>query len=141
MTTYGCSGTSLLEVSAHTTVGFSAKLNGIKHLISGNHDRTHPMHRKAHVAIPKYAEYFQSIQSSARHRLNGTEMLLSHFPYSGDHTSEERYAQWRLPDYGVPLLHGHVHAAWISKEHQLNVGWDHQPLWSAGDIAEWLATG
>ncbi len=37
-------------------------------------------------------------------------VLLSHFPYVGDR-GQERYAQWRLKDEGLPLLHGHTHSA------------------------------
>lgn len=46
---------------------------------------------------------------------------------TGDHTSEERYTQWRLPNLGAPLIHGHVHAEWRTRDRMLNVGVDHWP--------------
>src|SRR5690606_8522532 len=44
-------------------------------------------------------------------KLAGRDFLLSHFPYQGDHTDEPRYRQWRLPNLGEALLHGHTHRA------------------------------
>lgn len=80
------------------------------HLVFGNHDAGHPMHRTAYRAYDDYAE-FDSVQPFARRRgPNKTSLLLSHFPYAGDHTEEERYPQWRLPDLGDPLIHGHTHS-------------------------------
>ncbi|WGH20351.1 phosphoesterase [Arthrobacter phage MaGuCo] len=85
-----------------------ARLPGIKHLVLGNHDRAHPMHRDAYRQAAQYGGVFASVQASARRRIQGQEVLLSHFPYDRD-WGETRYAQWRLPDLGVPLLHGHTH--------------------------------
>lgn len=36
-------------------------------------------------------------------------VVLSHFPYTGDHTAEDRLDAWRLKDAGLWLLHGHTH--------------------------------
>ena len=63
-----------------------------------------------------------------------TRVLLSHFPYAGDSHDEDRYAQFRLRDEGIPLLHGHEsfrerrtkHGTW-----HINVGvdwWDYAPV-------------
>lgn len=81
---------------------------GDKHLVAGNHDPVHPMHRDAHKHHG--SDVLRSAAQSARRRINGTEVLLSHFPYSGDHTERQRFDQWRLPDHGVPILHGHSHS-------------------------------
>lgn len=86
-----------------------AGLPGEKHLILGNHDPAHPMHRDAHRKLRLYAEVFASVAQSARRRIGGREVLLSHFPYENDR-GEPRYTQWRLRDEGVPLLHGHTHS-------------------------------
>ncbi len=40
--------------------------------------------------------------------MEGTEVLLSHFPYHRDR-GEARHTQWRLPNEGRWLLHGHTH--------------------------------
>lgn len=103
-----------------------SELNGTLHLITGNHDAVWPGHREAHKVQALWLTRFASIQPFARRRIDGQEVLLSHFPYagSGDHTDEERYRQYRLPDLGLLLLHGHVHAAWKRCGRMLNVGVD-----------------
>lgn len=128
--------------------GVVERLNGTLHLVSGNHDGTHPMHRDAHKRLPGYGTVFASIQPAGRHRLpDGTEVLLNHFPYAGDHAEVQRYDQWRLPDLGVPLLCGHVHDAWqrsLSPRGtvQVNVGLDHRPIpWAADDLVSVIASG
>ena len=101
---------------------------GEKHLVAGNHDRVHPMYRDAHKWQPLYLEVFQSVQPFARRRIGGHTALLSHLPYRGDHTTEERYNQYRLRDEGEWLLHGHTHsrASFLPHVHQrqLHVGVD-----------------
>lgn len=89
-------------------LGVLAGLPGVKHLVLGNHDRAHPMHRDAYRQQAAYLDVFASVQASARRRIQGREVLLSHFPYDRDR-DEFRFAQWRLADLGVPLLHGHTH--------------------------------
>lgn len=83
-------------------------LPGEKHLILGNHDAAHPMHRNAHTQLRKYLEVFASVASAATRKIDGQYVLLSHFPYERDR-DEIRYPQWRLRDEGLPLLHGHTH--------------------------------
>lgn len=84
-------------------------LPGEKHLIAGNHDSCHPLNRNAAKALPKYLEAFASVQSAARFKGFGIDVLLSHFPYTRDRGDETRYPQWRLPNLGEWLLHGHTH--------------------------------
>ena len=84
------------------------RLPGVKHLILGNHDRAHPMHRDAYRQQAQYLDVFASVQTAARRRIRGREVLLSHFPYDRDRDTF-RFAQWRLRDEGVALLHGHTH--------------------------------
>lgn len=95
-----------------------AALPGEKHMVWGNHDQGHPMHRNAHRKARLYvtglgSSPFASAQSAARRRVGGREVLLSHFPYTGDTDGRrsDRYGQWRLRNEGVPLLHGHTHSA------------------------------
>ncbi|AYR01542.1 phosphoesterase [Arthrobacter phage Seahorse] len=100
-------------------------LPGTKHLILGNHDSAHPMHRNAHRQQRRYFDAFDSVQTAARHKIEGSEFVLSHFPYQGDHADrEDRYTQWRLRDDGLPLIHGHVHDEWLVRGRQINVGVD-----------------
>lgn len=101
-----------------------ADLPGSKHLISGNHDRCHPMHRDAHNWQARYLKVFDSVQPFARRRIGGRNVLLSHFPYMADR-GEPRYVQWRLRDQGEFLLHGHTHSPmqWTSLR-EIHVGVD-----------------
>jgi calcineurin-like phosphoesterase family protein len=106
-------------------------LPGDKHLIAGNHDSCHPMHRDSHRWQRKYLTAFDSVQPFARRRIDGTAVLLSHFPYSKDRF-EVRYTQWRLRDEGEWLLHGHTHQADQRLEgREIHVGvdaWDFTPV-------------
>jgi calcineurin-like phosphoesterase family protein len=114
-----------LAVSAPTAaLELIAELPGTKHLIAGNHDRCHPMHRDAHNWQRRYLEVFDSVQPFARRRIAGRQVMLSHFPFSGDHTFEDRYTQYRLRDEGAWLLHGHTHSMSKGEGRQIHVGAD-----------------
>ena len=114
-----------------------AKLNGTKHLITGNHDGTFSGSRTAYKDLRHYLELFETVQSTARRRHNGVEYLLSHFPYEGDTAGRqvERCDQYRLRDLGVPLVHGHTHRNRVVTRssrgtQQIHVGFDawHRPV-------------
>lgn len=84
---------------------------GVKHLVPGNHCRVHPHHRDSHRWQRTFMELaFESVQPFARRRIDGQDVLLSHFPYVGDSGPEERYTQYRLPCEGLPIIHGHTHS-------------------------------
>ncbi|WP_280505785.1 hypothetical protein [Nocardia farcinica] len=119
---------------------------GIKHLVSGNHDETHPMRSRAHKRMRRWLDVFETVQSVATLRIAGQRVLLSHFPYrddpDGDHAPESRHAEWRMPDTGQWLLHGHTHSHIQVRGRQIHVGLDaHQlrpvPLpWVADTISK-----
>lgn len=113
-------------------------LAGRKHLISGNHDKTHPLHRDAHRQIQRFmGGGWDSVQTQAMHRVGGHRIMLSHFPYEGDRGAE-RYSEWRLKDTGHPLLHGHVHTEWLFRGRQFNVGQDFAPgLITQAEVIMW----
>lgn len=97
------------------------------HLVAGNHDTCHPMHRNSQKEQHKYLRVFDSVQAFTKIRHNRRDILLSHFPYTGDHTEEERFNQWRLRNYGQPLVHGHTHQTSpqdAARPHQVCVSWD-----------------
>lgn len=101
-----------------------ANLLGRKHLLGGNHDACHPMHRDAHKYQRRYLEVFDSVQTMARRRIAGHDVLLSHFPYAADR-GEARYTQYRLADEGRWLLHGHTHQNHVmTSDHEIHVGLD-----------------
>jgi calcineurin-like phosphoesterase family protein len=86
-----------------------ARLNGRKQLITGNHDLCWPGHRDSRKHQRRWLEVFESVQAFAKIRLDSRMVLLSHFPYEGDHVGEDRATQYRLRDEGAWLLHGHTH--------------------------------
>lgn len=115
------------------------KLPGTKHLIAGNHDAVSSIHREGWKFQKQFLESFESVQQFGRVRVQGQNILMSHFPYLGsgsDHTDDVRYTQYRLPDEGDILLHGHTHSS--QKFHisdndslQIHVGvdaWDLAPV-------------
>ena len=108
------------------------ELNGHLILVAGNHDQCHPMHSNWRKAMPKYRDAgFEEIVPFVTRKIGKHRVLLSHFPYTADHTDEPRYGQYRLPDLGMPLIHGHTHQPTRENGHQLHVGmdaWDFTPV-------------
>lgn len=116
------------------------RLNGVKHLVTGNHDPVWPGHRDSRKHQRRWFDVFESVQAFAKARIDGRTVLLSHLPYlgQGDHTAEERHTQFRLHDEGAWLLHGHTHSKErLDGPRSVHVGldaWDLRPV-SEGDIA------
>lgn len=102
------------------------------HLILGNHDKPHPLYRDSHKHLRTYMDTFESVQTMARRKIAGQSVMLSHFPYTGDHTETHRHLQYRLRDAGSWLIHGHVHSAerWDG-DRQIHVGVD---AWRDGPV-------
>jgi calcineurin-like phosphoesterase family protein len=113
-----------------------SRLRGEKHLITGNHDPVWPGHRDSYKKQRRWLETFASVQPFARRRVGkGRSYLLSHFPYQGDHQDEDRYSEYRLPDTGLWVIHGHVHNEWAERGRQINVGVDARD-WRPVNMAE-----
>lgn len=95
------------------------QLPGQKILIRGNHDS-------------KYVrKLFKTVLLEAVLEIAKTPVRLSHYPYRGDHTGEERFLERRPPDDGKWLIHGHVHNAWKQDGKQICVSvenWDYKPV-------------
>lgn len=109
--------TSTLYVLGDVTLGHILKYTDLplpmyKHLITGNHDQLVDASLKnPHLnSFRNYLEIFDTISNRAEIRTSGLRIQLSHYPYAGDHTEEDRYDQLRLPDLGNPLIHGHSHS-------------------------------
>lgn len=87
---------------------------GRKHLIAGNHDPVFAQHSDYRAALKRWHDsgVFDTIQQHGTVKVAGEKLLMSHFPYLrvGDRVSKGgvKYQQWRLPDYGALLLHGHT---------------------------------
>lgn len=114
-----------------------ARLNGIKHLVMGNHDRlfvdpeVKNLEKAAKYAArfrPAYEEVFDFIEEGTSEAaaellliptikvnlwrgINSASSVLrmSHFPYTGDSHDKPRYDLIRPKDDGKVLLHGHTH--------------------------------
>lgn len=116
----------------------TARLNGHKYLILGNHDGSEAKMTRAGFTV---------LGSQSSVYFAGRKFNLSHFPYAMS-PWERRWAQFKgwlrdrpfqpsrheasfPPNDGRWLLCGHVHAAWKIKGRQINVGvdqWDYRPI-------------
>jgi len=101
---------------------------GTKHLIAGNHDPVGPWDRRAVKKLPEWLKYFETVQPYLRRKLNGQNLLLSHFPYQswgdGPERDGSRFDQYRLLELDLPLLHGHTHGTERAHGNMLHVGVD-----------------
>ena len=134
------------------------------HLIAGNHDSVSSTHRKGYTRQRRFLEVFESVQQFGRVRIHGQDVLMSHYPYArsgdGPDRGEARYLEYRLPDEGLPLIHGHTHQGapfggvwepyrrdetgrillgWKPDLSQFCVSWDaHRRLVTEHDLNQWL---
>lgn len=114
-----------------------AHLNGIIHLVTGNHDRlfTDPetknfdkLNRYKDRFRPEYQRVFKFIEEgnekaaaellfipeikvdlTTKKNSSSSVLRMSHFPYTGDSHDKPRYDTIRPKDDGKVLLHGHTH--------------------------------
>lgn len=123
------------------------RLNGYRIGVIGNHDRLFSTYSQTHRAKfdPLYREVFDRIigEEGGTVDIGGRTFRFSHFPYTGDHTPDDRHSKVRPVDTGMPLIHGHTH----SKDKvtfsnrgtmQIHVGqdaWDFRPV-SVAQIME-----
>lgn len=114
-------------------------------LVPGNHDNCHKMFKPWQKAVPMYEDAgFRIMDSQETVTINGTEVLVCHFPYRGDSQFEDRYSGNRPDDLGQWLLHGHVHSPHVTTNlhpRQIHVGvdaWDMRPA-TEDEIAEIIA--
>lgn len=104
-------------------------LNGRKVLLPGNHDKCWHGHRKSsgpqRFLDAGFAEVITDAYELPVTFIGDHRLFMCHFPYSGDHTEEDRYDDQRPQDDGHTwILHGHVHEAWLQRGRQINVGLD-----------------
>jgi calcineurin-like phosphoesterase family protein len=123
-----------------------AAMNGRSYLLCGNHDR--PVQRpKQHgqwIERYLYEGGFSGVitEDSITITLpSGIEVLASHYPYAGDSSPTERFADRRPVDQGGWLIHGHVHHKWQVNGRQINVGvdvWNYEPV--PGEVIDALVS-
>lgn len=98
-------------------------------LIRGNHDHSGRIRDVGFADVVDELDLF----------IGPNLVTLSHYPYRGDHTKEERYLDRRPKDVGQWLLHGHTHSTKrINRaERMIHVGvdaWQYSPVQEADII-------
>lgn len=129
------------------------RLNGYIIAKLGNHDR--PFMKNENSQDDYWWERYRGVFDEVRHwqdeqtvLLNGQEFVTSHFPYTGDHTPDDRHSGARPEDYGLPLIHGHTHSTdkltySSNGTPQIHVGqdaWDYRPV-HEDEVMNLLVTG
>lgn len=113
------------------------RLNGEHHLIAGNHDSCHFLHYKKRLEKGAKMKQlyldagFKTISIDKDIEINGKIVRMHHMPYASDHPQDTRFQEHRPKDFGLWLLHGHVHCHWLKNGKQINVGvdvWDYKPV-------------
>jgi len=110
------------------------RLQGTIHLIAGNHDHCHSVHRKPQNRKKYYDAGFKTINEELiiEFPVLG-KVRLHHMPYFNTEEPKLKYADIRPKEDGMILLHGHVHKAfkYNATKKMLNVGvdvWDYAPV-------------
>ncbi|WP_349885564.1 metallophosphoesterase [Microbacterium sp. WHRI 7836] len=130
------------------SLALTARLNGRRFLVPGNHDRVSPA-TQSKRSIERFRPLYEAagwtvlpeVIEGTRH---GYRLLASHYPYAGDSQDADRHTAHRPGwDDGVPLLHGHTHARdHGANGHQFHVGVDahgYAPI-PFTVIDEWIRT-
>ena len=121
------------------------RLNGEITLVTGNHDRNFRLGKRSAGLEPdewdeRYKQFGFAHVVPGNLALSGFEgmepVMLSHFPYTGDHFDGDRFEEVRAKDSGLPIVHGHTHAhttiTYSARETlQIHVGvdsWNFRPV-------------
>lgn len=101
------------------TVKLFSGLTGNKMFVPGNHDKIFSG-ANSQARIERFTPLYEAAGFTIMPENTSTtletswgvqEVLLSHFPYSGDsHSTVDRYAKNRFIDEGLPIIHGHTHS-------------------------------
>lgn len=128
------------------TLPLIGRLNGYKVLVPGNHDRVFSGEKQAKRDrfLPEYEKVFQKVHAEkiwVKFRDENRWAQASHFPYQGDSHGEDRHADKRPLDNGLPLIHGHVHESWKHNGRMFNVGVDVNNFFpvSEDEIVDWIS--
>ncbi|MGB4778165.1 metallophosphoesterase [Microbacterium sp.] len=112
------------------SLALTARLNGQRFLVPGNHDRLSTA-TQSKRAIERFLPLYEAagwtiLPEVIRGTRHGYRLLASHYPYAGDSQETDRHTAHRPRwDDGMPLLHGHTHARDHGPhEYQFHVGVD-----------------
>lgn len=128
------------------------RLNGRKILLTGNHDGcwhyarygdNEKTARKIAIWRQRYEDVGIDILNNSVYydwQFGDVPVTICHFPAYGDHTEEERYTHCRPIDNGQPLIHGHIHNAWLVNGGQVNIGVDRHNFtpWAEDELVAFL---
>lgn len=112
------------------SIALTARLNGRRLLVPGNHDRVSPATQSKRAIerfLPMYeAAGWEILPEVIEGTRRGYGILASYYPYAGDSQEQDRHTSHRPRwDDGTPLLHGHTHARDHGPNgHQFHVGLD-----------------
>jgi calcineurin-like phosphoesterase family protein len=121
---------------------FVNRLNGIKYLIAGNHDRVFPKHKKYMKEMKRYlnAGFDQVFFAPQEFMFGRTKAILWHLPYpfkpdpaNVNFSYDDRYNEWRIKDEGQWLVHGHTHGKWKKRKRMIDIGVD---AWGGYPVSE-----
>jgi calcineurin-like phosphoesterase family protein len=99
------------RMSAENAAALLARLNGRKHLITGNNDDASVTSLTGWASVQAYKEL----------ELEGVWLILGHYPFR----------TWNRMYKGAYNLHGHSHGALSALTRQVDVGvdvWDYRPV-------------
>lgn len=145
-------GDIAMGVDFEKNVNIFKALPGRKLLVPGNHDRIFSGANNASRIERFWSVYedagFEILPENTSTVLETAyglqEVLVSHFPYSGDsHSVVDRYASHRFVDEGLPIVHGHTHSRNVLNESnplEFHVGvdaHDYKPVHESV-VVEWL---
>jgi calcineurin-like phosphoesterase family protein len=110
------------------SVAKTSRMNGRRFLVPGNHDRVSSVFGKG-KNIDRFRGMYEDagwtvLPENIVIELGGHRFAVSHYPYQGDHTENDRHVNARPVDRGLPLLHGHIHAQRRIDGRMFNVGVD-----------------
>lgn len=103
-------GDLAVEGSWRSGLEYAQQMNGRLRLITGNHDQAWTGKSDWAKYQGAYNEVFEAVVPFGRAKVGPHKVNLSHFPYTGDHTPEDRFENYRLPIQDRPLVHGHTHS-------------------------------
>lgn len=125
-------------------------LNGVLHLIPGNHDKCWEGHfrgGKSPDRRRRMRELYEDAgflikNSEEKIFVAGNSFQVCHFPWIEDARHGKKYTEFRpTPPWGkARLIHGHVHQEWKYNNNMVNVGidvWNYAPVSIEQIIAEW----
>lgn len=111
-----------ISVSKHTeALELIKTLPGKKHLVPGNHDPVHPMHKTYQKSFRAWLDVFETISPFVRKKWQGQDVFFSHFPMD----TLGNYYSYALKLSGSDiLLHGHTHDSEKIRGNMINMCWE-----------------